>query len=170
MWIPNASRLWCVCAHDPGAGLSLLLALRVEGPVAGANEGVHRTGESCSIDHRGDPALRCLLRPGGGGAATSASLVRGHDSRICVACRPRATADLVFIKKEPMEARIGLKFLGPNLIERIVVPRSLAEHDLEFLRREHRLLVLQDVFDRDPRACRVDPGIHAVSLEQLGSD
>src|SRR5438309_2613672 len=69
-----------------------------------------------------------------------------------------------------MQARIGLKFLGPNLVERIVVPRSLAEHDLEFLRREHRLLVLQDVFARDPRACRVHPGIHAGSLEQLGSD
>src|SRR5256885_11716699 len=147
-----ASRLWCVCAHGPGSGLSLLLALRVEGPIACASQGVHRAGEGCSVDHGGDPALRCLLRSGSGGTATSASLVRGHDSRICVACWPRATADLRFIKEEPMQARIGLKFLGPNLVERIVVPRSLAEHDLEFLRREHRLLVLQDIFDRDPRA------------------
>src|SRR2546430_1722506 len=116
----HASRLWCVCAHDPGAGLSLLLALRVKGPVACASQGVHRAGEGCSVDHGGDPALRCLLRSGSGGTATSASLVRGHDSRICVACWARATADLYFIKEEPMQARIGLKFLGPNLVARTV--------------------------------------------------
>src|SRR5207253_9833134 len=128
-----------------------------------------RTGECSSSDPQGDPSLRCLLRPGGGGAATSASLVRGHDSRICVACRPRATADLVFIKKEPMEARIGLKFLGPNLVARIVVPRTLAEHDLEFLRREHRLLVLQDIFDRDSRARRVHQAFPRYHLSHPGA-
>src|SRR2546421_5094966 len=105
MGIPHAGRLWCVCARDPEANLSLLLALRIEGPVAGASEGVHRSGESCSIDHRGDPALRCLLRPGGDGAATSASLVRGHDSRIRVARPLRSMAELGFIETDRYRSR-----------------------------------------------------------------
>src|SRR5207247_10186133 len=101
----HEKRVWCIWGHDQGVGVSLLLALGVEGLVGGASQGVRRAGESRSIDHGGDPALRCLLRAGSGGTATSASLVRGHDSRICVACRPRATADSCFIKEEPMQAR-----------------------------------------------------------------
>src|SRR3989449_9904004 len=64
----------------------------------------------------------------------------------------------------------GDEWLSPDLVEHVVVPRPLPEHDLELLRREHRLLVLKDVFDRDPRTRGVDPRIHAVSLEQLRSD
>src|SRR5438132_8215990 len=39
---------------------------------------------------------------------------------------PRPT---LFHQERPMQARIGLKFLGSNLVELIVLPRSLAEHD-----------------------------------------
>src|SRR5437870_13130880 len=64
----------------------------------------------------------------------------------------------------------GDEWLGPDLVEHVVVPRPFPEYDLELLRREHRLLVLEDVFDRDPRTRRVDPRIDAGSLEELGAD
>src|SRR6266571_1636111 len=64
----------------------------------------------------------------------------------------------------------GDEWLGPDLVEHVVVPRPFPEYDLELLRREHRLLVLEDVLDRDPRTRRVDPRIDAVSLEELRAD
>src|SRR5437867_10946102 len=64
----------------------------------------------------------------------------------------------------------GDEWLGPDLVEHVVVPRPFPEYELELLRREHRLLVLEDVFDRDPRTRRVDPRIDAVSLEELRAD
>src|SRR2546422_8989607 len=67
----------------------------------------------------------------------------------------------------------GITVMGglcPDLVEYVVVPGPLPAHDLELLRREHRLLVLKNVLDRDPRTRGVDPRIPAVSLEQHRSD
>src|SRR5947208_16364330 len=58
--------------------------------------------------------------------------------------------------------------LRADLVEAVVRPLAFAEDDLELLRRQHRLLVLQDVLDGDPRTRRVDPRVHSISLEQIG--
>src|SRR5206468_11358853 len=64
----------------------------------------------------------------------------------------------------------GDEWLNPDFVEHVVVPRPFPQDDLEFLRRENRLLVLENVFDRNSRARRVDPRIYTVSLEQLRGD
>src|SRR5947207_16005285 len=60
-----------------------------------------------------------------------------------------------------------LLWLRADLVEAVVRPLAFAEADLELLRRQHRLLVLQDVLDGDPRTRRVDPRVRAIALEQI---
>src|SRR5256885_16970992 len=62
------------------------------------------------------------------------------------------------------DCSIGLR---SDLVEQVILPRALAQDNLEFLRREDRLLVLEHVLDRDPRACGVHPRIDAVAPEEV---
>src|SRR2546427_12566336 len=65
-------------------------------------------------------------------------------------------------------ARLEPQGLRADLVEDVVLPVPLSEDDLELLGREDRLLVLEDVLDRDPRARRVHPCIDAIAHQELG--
>src|SRR2546427_3698339 len=159
--------MWCVPSYSPQASISVLLALRDQRSIPGAGQGVHRTCEVRALDLGSGPALRRILRTSGRRAAASPVGVAGDDSRVILDRPPRW-------RRNPTPSNSGTYsgdgWLSPHLVEYVVVPGPLPEHDLELLRREHRLLVLKNVLDRDPRTRRVDPRIHAVSLEQLRSD
>src|SRR6058998_3728300 len=159
--------MWRVPSYSPQASVSVLLALRDQRSIPGAGQGVHRTREVRALDLGSGPALRRILRTSGRRAAASPVGVAGDDSRVIVVRPPRW-------RRNPTPSNNGRYsgdgWLSPDLVEYVVVPGPLPEHDLKLLRREHRLLVLKDVFDRDPRTRGVDPRIHAVSLEQLRSD
>src|SRR5881296_650397 len=159
--------MWRVPSYSPQASVSVLLALRDQRSIPGAGQGVHRTREVRALDLGSGPALRRILRTSGRRAAASPVGVAGDDSRVIVDRPPRWWRN----RTPSNNGRYsGDGWLSPDLVEYVVVPGPLPEHDLELLRREHRLLVLKNVLDRDPRTRRVDPRIHAVSLEQLGSD
>src|SRR5467141_874903 len=158
--------MWCVPAYGPRAIVSLLLALRDERRVAGAGEGVRGAGWVRSVDCGGESPLRGLLPPCRGGVAAPAGRIPRIDSQDILGPVPRTrvptSGSLVPDRDEQR--------LRPDLVEDVAFPRPFAQDDLEFLRREHRLLVLQDILDRDPRTRGVDPCIHAVPLKQIGSD
>src|SRR5213593_1108151 len=159
--------MWRVPSYSPQASVSVLLALRDQRSIPGAGQGVHRTREVRALDLGSGPALRRILRTSGRRAAASPVGVAGDDSRVIVDRPPRWRRN----RTPSNNGRYsGDGWLSPDLVEYVVVPGPLPEHDLELLRREHRLLVLKNVLDRDPRTRGVDPRIHAVSLEQLRSD
>src|SRR2546426_3659983 len=64
-------------------------------------------------------------------------------------------------------ARLEPQGLRADLVEDVVLPVPLPEDDLELLGREDRLLVLEDVLDRDPRARGVHPRVHPVARQEL---
>src|SRR2546426_11334521 len=159
--------MWRVPSHSPQASVSVLLALLDQRAIPGAGQGVHRTCEVLALDRGSGPALRRILSTSDGRAAASPVGVAGDDPRVIVVRPP-------LWRRNPTpsnnDRNCGDEWLSPDLVEHVVVPRPLPEHDLELLRREHRLLVLQDVLDRDPGTGRVDPRIDAVTLEEFRGD
>src|SRR2546425_10346367 len=65
-------------------------------------------------------------------------------------------------------ARLEPQGLRADLVEDVVLPVPLSADDLELLGREDRLLVLEDVLDRDPRARRVHPRVDSVAHQEFG--
>src|SRR2546430_1387428 len=83
--------MWCVPSYRPRATVSLLLALRDEGRVAGADQRVRRTRGGRAIDRGSGPALRVVLPAGRGRASASARRNLGDDSRVILDL-PRSSA------------------------------------------------------------------------------
>src|SRR5256885_1577305 len=124
--------MWCVPSSRPRATVSLLLALRDEGRVPGAGQRVRRTREGRAIDRGSGPALRVVLPAGRRGASASARRNLGDDSRVIVDL-PLSPARKVRFLVKILLHRVA-QALRPDFVEHIVVPRTLAQHDLEFLR------------------------------------
>src|SRR2546427_9481302 len=91
----------------------------------------------------------------------------GPDSRVIIG--PPLSDEPETKSGEPRDAS-GDEWLGPDFVEHVVAPRPLSQDDFEFLRREHRLLVLENIFDGNSRARGVDPRVHPISLEELRGD
>src|SRR2546427_10146635 len=90
----------------------------------------------------------------------------GPDSRVIIG--PPLSDEPETKSGEPRDAS-GDEWLGPDFVEHVVAPRPLSQDDFEFLRREHRLLVLENIFDGNSRARGVDPRVHPISLGSSGA-
>src|SRR5438094_6912283 len=133
--------MWRVPSYSPQASVSVLLALRDQRSIPGAGQGVHRTREVRALDLGSGPALRRILRTSGRRAAASPVGVASDDSRVIVDRPPRW-------RRNPIPSNngwyLGDGWLSPDLVERVIVPRPPPQYGLEFFRREHRLLRLEN--------------------------